>query len=173
MGSTLISLIFAFTGAIISYVSYRADHNKQILQIFKCEVKMTMKSEYFNANHSLANNKISESIMYTLRRCSFRNLWFDRSDVELKIQVFFIQDRIKIENEMDVYFEITMPNFYIKNKDLRINTDIPVSKQESSMSNINIDIGNSYMISKLTEIIKDLQDKSSPNSSLFIKVKRA
>ena len=143
---TFLSLLLSLTSFVLERINTAVEYNKNVLQVFTVEVKFCMHCTYLKSHHAFAHVVMSDCLKHVLRQCKHKELWLDRSGVNLHVQVYFIENRVSIDREIDVYAEIDIPCYSISDE---VRT-IP---------------------HRIQEVIGDLSDKKTENCKLFFHVK--
>ena len=82
------------------------EYNINVYQVTKYIVKMTLKCKDFETKHGFIHTKLKESVLYAINKSEYNNLWVDRSDIILTIEVFYINSNlVKLNKEIECYFE--------------------------------------------------------------------
>ena len=81
-------------------------HNKNVQQRTKYEVKFKLQCDALKPCHAYVNEMMRHEIIKSIRNSENGNLWNDRQDTYLDIDVFFIENDIKINHEITVYFSL-------------------------------------------------------------------
>ena len=102
---TILGLVFSFSTTAVIVLKLLVKHSKYVRQITEIGTKMTLHCDSFSSKHSCTHLILQESIVHALRTCQHSNLWIDRSDIQLSIEVFYIANRIGFNKEIDIYFQ--------------------------------------------------------------------
>ena len=139
---TIVSLLFAFESELL-YICQLCSGNGKYNSLFTCEskfyCKLTLSSNKLRYHHSFGHKNISKCILNVLRGSGDKELqtWLQRSDVRLKIELFYIEQRIYTLNEMDCFFEILLLTGQVpcKQKICKIEDSIGEFEDESKENN--------------------------------------
>ena len=103
---TVLSLLFSFASTAVIVSNLLMGYNKHVQEIVNVAVKFTLKCDKFASRHGFIHHKLEKSVLSVLRTCERSDLWIDRSDTRLKVELFYINDsRIRSKKEIDCYFE--------------------------------------------------------------------
>ena len=105
---TCLSLLLSISSTAVLMLKILVEYNHHVLQITTTEVKMTLRGPKLRRKHGYTHSTLQESMMHVLRTCSRSDLWTDRKDIALTNQVFYIENRVDFNQELDCYFEFIL-----------------------------------------------------------------
>ena len=112
---TILGLFFSFSVTAVVFLRLFIQHNKHVCEVTEIGSKLTFHCPSLSLKHGHTHLILTNSITHALRTCKQSNLWIDRSDVQLSIQVFYIANRIKFNKEIDIYFDTELTNYQNNN----------------------------------------------------------
>lgn len=107
----ILSIISSIVYFIVTMSNILVEYNENTKQITEFETTLTIKCDKFNLNKNNAfiSKFIEKEILKILRkRSKTNNLWNYRKDVRLQINVFYIENDIKLNNEINVFFDLVL-----------------------------------------------------------------
>lgn len=105
---TMLSLTLSFMQEISRLCAPLQTSKRNFSHITDVKGNLKISSKHLKWPHLFAHSRIETCIGAVLDTSKDSVLWKDRNDVLYLIEVYHIQDRIFVMNEIDVYFQIKM-----------------------------------------------------------------
>ena len=130
---------------MVTFLRLLIEHNAHVSQVTTIEYKLSLKCDEFVKGHAFSHKIIRDCMLNALRTCQQSDLWTDRSDISLNVELFYIENRTDYSKEIDCYFEIVLTAY--NNIQIKYNTDIPQVLQNiiKNLNNHNSQINQSFI----------------------------
>ena len=80
------------------------EYNKHVTHILSLDVKITLHSSFLQPKHKFTSDSIEKSLINAFKTSGKSDTWSDRSDVNVKYEVFYIDgSRLKTHHKMDIF----------------------------------------------------------------------
>ena len=147
---TCLSLLLSISTTMVTVLRLLVEYNSHVSQVTTVQFKLSLNCEQFVKGHAFSHKIIRDCMINALRTCKQADLWTDRSDISLNVELFYIENRIDYSQEIDCYFEIVLTAY--NNIQVKYNTNIP---------------------QVLQTLIKNLDDYNSAINQSFINMLRS
>ena len=127
---SVLSLISSVALFISRAMKIAVTDNKNVRQKTRYEVKFKLQCSKLKPCHAFVNEMMRHEIIKVIRNSKDGNLWNDRQDTYLDIDVFFIENDVKINHEITVYFSLTVSCYGDKHRASRVTTKLRNTIQE-------------------------------------------
>lgn len=105
---SLVTSIVYFIVQITNIINKYNNGNSSMMQIAEYEITMTLACDIFKEQHGYINKTLQEEILKALRKCRNCKSWTHRRDVNLSLNVYYIENNIFTKHEIYCYFELIL-----------------------------------------------------------------
>lgn len=105
---TCLSLLFSISTTAVTLLKVIMEYNKHVTSVTTMGSKFVINCNYFQKRHGFTHYIIEKCILDAIRNADNSNLFIDRSDIRLDIQVFYIHNRMPLVPQMNVYFQTVL-----------------------------------------------------------------
>ena len=135
---TILSLISSVAFFISRAMKIMVRHNKNVQERTKYEVKFKLQCVALKPCHAFVNEMMRHEIIKSIRNSENGHLWNDRQDTYLDIDVFFIENDIKINHKITVYFSLIVSCYGDKSRATTVVTKLRNTIQQFGQDGSNI-----------------------------------
>ena len=121
---TILSLFISVTQTLVTFIALVNQHNSKVQQTTVIERKFTFKCAKFHHQHAFCHRSIEKCITFVLRGCDEDNLWTDRTDNSLTVEVYYIENKISFNKEIDVCVLFTLTSYSTFDKENHVSSKL-------------------------------------------------